>query len=308
MISVVIPLYNKQSSIVSTLNTVLNQRYQDFEIVVVDDGSTDHSADEVRRISDHRIRLVSQPNAGVSAARNRGIEEAKGVFIAFLDADDEWHPDYLATQMSLVGKYPNCSVFATNYKFRESNTTITSTIIRKLKFNGDTGILDNYFEVASCSHPPLWTSAVMVRKSAIQSVGGFPVGIKSGEDLLTWARLAVNGPIAYSKQAFAIFVRDEQLFNKDQLQRTPEKEDVVGVELKKLYAANLYVVGLNKYIALWHKMRTRIFLDKGNRKEAIKECFISIKYDINIKILFFLFLTFLPLSLSRKIFKNSNTR
>jgi len=308
MISVVIPLYNKEKQIACTLQSVFEQTFQDFEIVIVDDGSTDNSVEEVEKFDDSRIRLIHQTNAGVSAARNRGIEEARGELIAFLDADDEWMPEYLATQYGLYQKYPECNVYACNYEFRDSEGKVTSTIIRKLPFEGEDGILSNYFEVASCSHPPLWTSAVVIKKSAIQAIGGFPIGIKSGEDLLTWARLAVSGTIAYSRKSLAMFIRDEGLFNKDQQLRVPEKEDIVGQELKKLYNINRHIIGLNKYVALWHKMRTRIFIDKKDRKKAIKECLISMKYNMNVKILVFLVLIFLPLSFSRKVFKFSNTR
>ncbi len=308
MISVVIPLYNKEKQIAYTLQSVFEQTFQDFEIVVVDDGSTDNSVEEVEKFDDSRIRLIHQTNAGVSAARNRGIEEARGELIAFLDADDEWMPEYLATQYGLYQKYPECSVYACNYEFRDSEGKVTPTIIRKLPFEGEDGVLSNYFEVASCSHPPLWTSAVVIKKSAIQAIGGFPIGIKSGEDLLTWARLAVSGTIAYSRKSLAMFIRDEGLFNKDQQLRVPEKEDIVGQELKKLYNINRHIIGLNKYVALWHKMRTRIFIDKKDRKKAIKECLISMKYNMNVKILVFLVLIFLPLSFSRKVFKFSNTR
>ena len=308
MKSVVIPLYNKEGQIAHTLQSVFEQTFQDFEIVVVDDGSTDNSVEEVERFDDSRIRLIHQTNAGVSAARNRGIEEARGELIAFLDADDEWKPEYLATQYGLYQKYPECSVYACNYEFRDSKGNVTPTIIRKSPFEGEDGILSNYFEVASCSHPPLWTSAVVIKKSAIQAIGGFPIGIKSGEDLLTWARLAVSGTIAYSIKSLAMFIRDEGLFNKDQQLRVPEKEDIVGQELKKLYNINHHIVGLNKYVALWHKMRTRIFIDKKDRRQAIKECLISMKYNMNLKILVFLVLIFLPLSFSRKVFKFSNTR
>lgn len=308
MISVVIPLYNKEKQIACTLQSVFEQTFQNFEIVIVDDGSTDNSVEEVEKFDDSRIRLIHQTNAGVSAARNRGIEEASGELIAFLDADDVWMPEYLATQYGLYQKYPECSVYACNYEFRDSEGKVTPTIIRKLPFEGEDGILSNYFEVARCSHPPLWTSAVVVKKSAIQAIGGFPLGIKSGEDLLTWARLAVSGTIAYSIKSLAVFVRDEGLFNKDQQLRVPEKEDIVGLELEKLYNINRHIIGLNKYVALWHKMRTRIFIDKKDRKKAIKECLISMKYNMNVKILVFLVLIFLPSSFSRKVFKFSNTR
>ena len=308
MISVVIPLYNKEKQIACTLQSVFEQTFQNFEIVIVDDGSTDNSVEEVEKFDDSRIRLIHQTNAGVSVARNRGIEEASGELIAFLDADDVWMPEYLATQYGLYQKYPECSVYACNYEFRDSEGKVTPTIIRKLPFEGEDGILSNYFEVASCSHPPICSISIMVKKMAIQAIGGFPLGIKSGEDLLTWARLAVSGAIVYSRKSLAVFVRDEGLFNKDQQLRVPEKEDIVGLELKKLYNINRHIIGLNKYVALWHKMRTRIFIDKKDRRKAIKECLISMKYNMNVKILVFLVLIFLPSSFSRKVFKFSNTR
>lgn len=294
MISVVIPLYNKEKSIASTLRTVLNQTFSDYEIVIVNDGSTDGSVEEIEKVQDDRIRLVHQPNAGVSAARNRGIEEAKGDLIAFLDADDEWKPEYLATQYHLFQKYPECSVFACNYEFRDVSGKVTPTLIHKLPFVGEDGILSNYFEVASCSHPPLWTSAVMVKKQVMQAIGGFPLGIKSGEDLLTWARLAVNGMIAYSKRPLAVFIFDERIFNADQKQRMPESVDVVGNELFKLYKANPGIVGIKQYVGLWHKMRARIFLSKHLRWRAFYECVRAIQYHVSVKILVFLILSLMP--------------
>lgn len=294
MISVVIPLYNKEKSIASTLRTVLNQTFSDYEIVIVNDGSTDGSVEEIEKVQDDRIRLVHQPNAGVSAARNRGIEEAKGDLIAFLDADDEWKPEYLATQYHLFQKYPECSVFACNYEFRDVSGKVTPTLIHKLPFVGEDGILSNYFEVASSSHPPLWTSAVMVKKQAMQAIGGFPLGIKSGEDLLTWARLAVNGMIAYSKRPLAVFIFDERIFNADQKQRMPESVDVVGNELFKLYKANPGIVGIKQYVGLWHKMRARIFLSKHLRWRAFYECVRAIQYHVSVKILVFLILSLMP--------------
>lgn len=294
MISVVIPLYNKEKSIASTLRTVLNQTFSDYEIVIVNDGSTDGSVEEIEKVQDDRIRLVHQPNAGVSAARNRGIEEAKGDLIAFLDADDEWKPEYLATQYHLFQKYPECSVFACNYEFRDVSGKVTPTLIHKLPFAGEDGILSNYFEVASCSHPPICSISVMVKKQVMQAIGGFPLGIKSGEDLLTWARLAVNGMIAYSKRLLAVFIFDERIFNADQKQRMPESVDVVGNELFKLYKANPGIVGIKQYVGLWHKMRARIFLSKHLRWKAFYECVRAIQYHVSVKILVFLILSLMP--------------
>lgn len=296
MISVVIPLYNKEQSITSTLQTVLKQTYQDFEIVIVNDGSTDHSVEEVKKVTDPRIRLIHQNNAGVSAARNRGIEEAKGEYIAFLDADDEWKSDYLKIQYKLTQKYPECCVFACNYEFKDTQGKVTPTIIRKLPFKGEDGILSNYFEVASCSHPPMWTSAVMIKKNAIQSIGGFPVGIKSGEDLLTWARLAVNGKIAYAKQAYAVF-NVEGYSISEKPKRIPAEQDIVGQELKALLKAHPSK-GLRLYNALWHKMRSSIYLRLKMRKKSIREALISIRYNpLNYKLYIYIVLNLLPVKI-----------
>lgn len=293
MISVVIPLYNKAASILSTLECVRSQYFADWEVVVVDDGSTDGSGDIVNAINDSRIRVMNQQNSGVSAARNRGIHEAKGEFIAFLDADDEWNKDYLATQFELTLKYPECDVFAMNYEFQDTNGKKTPTIINNLPFTDTDGILTNYFGVASCSHPPLWTSAVMVKKSALQSIGGFPMGIKSGEDLLTWARLACRYKIAYCKSPLAIF-NVEGYDTKEKPKRIPAEVDIVGQELKKLYKT-YDAPGLKQYVGLWHKMRSSIYMRLRMRSKSIKEAIYGLWYSpTNIKLYAFIILNLLP--------------
>lgn len=295
LISIVIPLYNKEQSITSTLQTVLKQTFQDFEIVIVDDGSTDHSVEEVNKVVDPRIRLIQQPNAGVSSARNRGIEEAKGEYIAFLDADDEWKPEYLETQYNLTQQYLDCSVFACNYEFRDIQGNVRSTIIRKLPFTREYGVLSNYFEVASCSHPPLWTSAVMVKKDAIRSVGGFPVGIKSGEDLLTWARLACRYIIAFARTSHVIYNLGEGYNKKNLPPRRQDKGDPVGKELVNIYKKYPKTLGLKTYISHWHKMRASVAVRYNERRETIYEVFLSLRYNIlNIKVMPFLVLALLP--------------
>lgn len=293
MISVVIPLYNKEKSIASTLRSVLNQTFSDYEIVIVNDGSTDGSVEEVGKVHDDRIRLVHQQNAGVSAARNRGIEEAKGELIAFLDADDEWKPEYLATQYQLSLKYPECSVFACNYEFRDVEGKVTPTIIHKLPFVEEDGILANYFDVASCSNPPICSISIMVKKQAIQAIGGFPVGIKSGEDLLTWARLAVNGSIAYSKRPLAVF-NVEGYDMGDKPKRIPAENDMVGKELNALLA-KFPSKGLRHYNALWHKMRSSVYMRLNMRKASMKEAVIALGYaPLNYKLYIYILLNLLP--------------
>lgn len=293
MISVVIPLYNKAGQVAQTLRSVLGQTFGRFEVVIVDDGSTDGSADEARSVHDERIRLVSQQNAGVSAARNRGVAEARYDLIAFLDADDEWKPDYLETQYNLYCKYPECSIFACNYEFRNADGRVTPTILRKLPFAGEDGILSNYFEVACCSHPPLWTSAVMVRKQALQAVGGFPVGVRSGEDLLTWARLAVKGQIAFSRRAVVTFmVEGYEVTEKPK--RVPAENDVVGRELRRLLKNNAKK-GLRQYNSHWHKMRSSVYMRLGMRCRSIGEALRGLYFrPLNYKLYVYIIINLLP--------------
>lgn len=278
MISIVIPLYNKAQQVTQTLNSVLAQTFTEFEVIVVDDGSTDGSAEVVAQISDPRIKLIRQSNAGVSAARNRGIAEAKGEFIALLDADDCWKPSYLATQHSLTEIYKDCDVFAVGYEFVDQSGTTTPTLINHLSFTGDHGVLSNYFEVASCSHPPICSISVMARKHALEAIGGFPVGVATGEDLLTWARLACNYSIAYCKTPLAVYF----LPSTGTLRKDPKdmsmKHDLVRRELIALLQASK-PLGWRLYLSFWAKMRSVINLRKGERTEALRYAAEAISFN-----------------------------
>ena len=292
MISIIIPLYNKADSIAKALDSIFAQTYQDLEVVVVDDGSTDDGAVIVEQCTDPRIRLIRQANAGVSAARNRGIEKAKGEYVAFLDADDEWMPQFLEEIVALQQEFPSCRAQATNYIFN-SRGAKSNTIIRKLPFKGEHGVLTNYFEVASYSHPPVWTSAVCIERKLLQEIGGFPLGIKSGEDLLTWARIAVRTNWAYSLNAYAQYNFDP-ISIKDAPTRVPEEEDVVGQELKRLKKEHPNIRGQRQYMSLWHKMRSSIYMRLGYKKECTKEAFIALHYNpLNYKIYAYLLLNIL---------------
>lgn len=269
MISVVIPLYNKERQIAKTLQTVLRQTFQDFEIVIVNDGSTDKSIDEVGKIPDQRIRLIHQANAGVSAARNRGIEEARGQYIALLDADDEWDSDYLATQMRLTETYPECDIFVTNYQFRDEFGNTTQTTVRNLPFIGEHGILSNYFKVASTSNPPICSISIVADKKTFKAIGGFPLGITSGEDLLTWARLACRYRIAYCVKPHAVYYTPTTGPTGKVPADLKSTKDAVGrglMELVKEYPDS----GVREYAAFWYKMRASINIRHRNRWATAK--------------------------------------
>ena len=202
-VSVVIPLYNKARHIARAVESVRGQTWQDFEIIVVDDGSTDGSSDTVRRIADARLRLITQPNGGECAARNRGIAETACDAVAFLDADDEWLPTFLETVVALRQRFPDCGMYATAYSLCRDGAVI------RPEFHGCPtapagGVVDDYYKSAVAT-PPVTSSSVMITKQALQAVGGFPVGVKRGGDLATWARIALRHRIAWSPVPGAIY-------------------------------------------------------------------------------------------------------
>lgn len=302
-ISIVIPLYNKRDTILQTIESIRRQTYQHFEIVVIDDGSTDGSAEIVEKIVDSRIRLIRQQNAGVSVARNRGIKESHGEYIAFIDADDEWCPAYLETQNELISLYPTCSIFSTGYAYKNENEILKDSIINGIRFSESHGVLDNYFEVASKSNPPLWTSAVVVKKSALIKVGGFPIGVSTGEDLMTWAKLACFYKIAYRKQSLAIYYSPTNGTLRADPKDMSLQNDVIGYELSKLLREKK-PFGWNLYLSFWFKMRAIINLKKCERKESIRYSIMALKYNIlNGKAIISLILSIAPKSIIFKLLK-----
>lgn len=302
MISVVIPLYNKEKSIARTIDCVLSQTYQNFEVVVVDDGSTDSSAAIVDQFEDGRIRLICKENGGVSSARNRGIKEANSEYIAFLDADDEWDKRYLETIDHLIKEYPQCRARGTNY-FLCCGGKKNRTILRKMPFSKGTGVLSNYFEIGACSHPPIWSSCACVNRDLLNEIGGFPIGIKSGEDLLTWARIAVRTNFAYSIEPLGYYNMGDEYILTNVPPRKQDLGDPVGMGLKQLFEEFPETKGYKSYLSRWHKMRASVALRYYERAETLKETFLSLRYDIGkIDSYPFLILPLLPKFIIKKIF------
>lgn len=124
MISVVIPLYNKEKSISNTINSVLKQDFSDFEVVIVDDGSTDGSVSIVESINDPHVRLIKQENGGPSKARNTGINKANGAWVVLLDADDELLPESLSTFAQLISEHPDVDIIDCNTMYYHTKGNI----------------------------------------------------------------------------------------------------------------------------------------------------------------------------------------
>ena len=202
-VSVVIPLFNKGRYIARAINSVLAQTFQDFEVIVVDDGSTDDGAVVVKGFDDPRIQLIQQENRGVSAARNRGIEAARAELVAFLDADDEWLPGFLETVMRLRSKFPRAGAYATAY-FIQYYRHIQEADIKYLPSKPWEGIIPRFFQVAARSEP-ITSSSVCIPKNTFDMIGVFAIGKWWGEDTEMWGRIALHYHIAFSRKPGAIY-------------------------------------------------------------------------------------------------------
>lgn len=181
MISVIIPLYNKEGIIEKSLNSVLSQNYDDFEIVIVNDGSTDRSTDIVRSIKDSRICLVEQENGGPSKARNTGVKNAKGDWIVFLDADDELLQDALKVFDELTQQYKDCNFFCCGYNNKTANRIINAYTYKE-KY------VDNNFKSHFFKEFLPRTGAAIYKKDLIESCP-FDEEIHRFEDLEALFRL-----------------------------------------------------------------------------------------------------------------------
>lgn len=202
-VSVVIPLYNKGPYIARALNSVLAQTFQDFEVIVVDDGSTDDGAGVIRGFDDPRIRLVQQENQGVSAARNQGIEAAQAELVAFLDADDEWLPGFLETILRLRKKFPEAGAYATAVS-TERNGTVKHSRYRSVPSPNWEGMITDYFRSLVLGDSLMRSSSVAIPRNILQEMNGFVVGARWGEDLDLWGRIALKYPIGFSASCCSI--------------------------------------------------------------------------------------------------------
>ena len=210
LVSIVIPLYNKERHIARAIQSVLNQTYGDFELIVVNDGSTDGSAEVVKSFTDPRIRMVHREHInswGGHAARNLGIDEARADLIAFLDADDEWMPEHLATIKRLAEKYPECGAYATAYKSVSKGGRIITNPYYGIPEPPWEGVIPNYLHSRVGSFL-VHTSSVAIKKDVFSQVGVFPEGERRGGDDDMFIRVALRYDIAFSHYLGLIYYCD----------------------------------------------------------------------------------------------------
>ena len=206
--SVIIPLYNKAPYVSKALESVLEQSFKDFEIIVIDDGSTDDSFAKAKGVMDGtpiKHQLIHQENAGVSTARNNGVAASSGEFICFLDADDWWAPTFLERMDWLIDSYPEAGIYGTNYYYVKNGRE------RVCVKGAETGYI-NYCRVyAEGLSMPLWTGAVSVPRWSFDEMGGFRPNLKLGEDFDLWIRIALKYKVAFLNEPRSFYFQDSDI-------------------------------------------------------------------------------------------------
>jgi hypothetical protein len=272
MISVVIPLYNKASTIAAAVGSVQAQTCRDWRLIVVDDGSRDGGAAwvEAAAANDPRITLVRQSNAGVSVARNRGVAQADTELVAFLDADDQWLPDHLSQLMSLHAWQPDAPLWAAAYRLVDD---VGGDRVVHTRVDAPEGryLIEDYFSESVNVEFPVHSSAVMVSKAALQGIGGFPPGVGSGEDLLTWARLSCLGDIPFGTRATAVYMAPPVSPDvRASVVRRPVSPDVVAQCLLQLAAQHPQKANsIDLFLGLWWRIRAMAYLELNQRVASL---------------------------------------
>jgi glycosyltransferase involved in cell wall biosynthesis len=202
--SIVIPLYNKEAYILQTLQSVCKQSFSDFEILLINDGSTDRSLEEVAKVKDIRLKIITQKNQGVSRARNFGMQQAKGNFIALLDADDLWAPNYLEKIHALTKEFPKEAVFSSAVHISKKGLTkkavysISDKPVQKL----------NYFK-GSLKSSLLHPSSVVLHRDVFIKLGGFDTRYSNYEDIDYWFRIGLHYEVVFASTPYATIQKIE---------------------------------------------------------------------------------------------------
>ena len=204
--SIIIPVFNKEKFVAKTLKSALSQTFADFEIIVINDGSTDTSEAEILAITDERIHNFSKENEGVAIARNHGMSKASADYICFLDADDFWHPNFLATMNEHIRKLPNEKVFACAIEIETNKRTFPAKYSIPKKGNYE---IVNFFE-ASQKEAVLWTSSVCIHKEVFIKSGRFDKDLTVSEDTDLWIRIGLEYQVVFIWPILARYVFDEK--------------------------------------------------------------------------------------------------
>ena len=218
--SVVVPVFNKSACIERMLASIFSQNHMPAEIIIVDDGSTD---DSIQRVRDYKhvfqgiIKIISQPNSGVSVARNRGISESSHAYVALLDADDEWLPRHLEDICTLIKRYPHSIAYTCSHTLKDEANDLE--VLKGVVGSESFLLIENFFEIAS-KHNILNSSTVVLNTHRLKKEKIFPEGVKVGEDLFAWFSIMGNGSIGLCNSC-GVIIHQEKDVQRDKRKTLP---------------------------------------------------------------------------------------
>ena len=256
-ISVIIPLYNKEQEIEGTLRSVLAQTIEPLEIIIINDGSTDRSAEIVREVNSPLVRLITQSNKGECAARNHAFEISQGDYVALLDADDQWQPNFLEEISSMIEEFPGCGVYATAFNI------VSHEGIFPAKCPSKRGVVDNFFRDSAHQFIAI-PSASCIPRRVFDEVGGFPEGMKIAGDLYMWIKIARKFKVCFSPERAVNYSRVAS--NRSASSYTPENTPYSFEELYDPKAPEEQ----NEFVARAALGKALIICTKGGTEEAAR--------------------------------------
>lgn len=206
--SIIMPLYNKAAYVRCAIESVLNQTFPNWELVIIDDGSTDGGGDIVAHIEDSRIQYHYQSNTGVATTRNNCVEQSSAHYLCFLDADDWWAPTFLEEMQRLIAEFPEAGIYGTNYTIFNETKHKTRVAQIGVPEGFERGMIDYCKTYAKTMYMPLWTGAVCIPRNVFYEMGGFPKDIRLGEDFLLWIRIALKYPVVFLNKPLSFYNQD----------------------------------------------------------------------------------------------------
>ncbi len=303
LVSVIIPAYNIAEYLSESIDSVLNQTYQHFEVIIVDDGSTDNTADVVNKYvkSQANVKYIHQENKGPGAARNKGIKEAKGEYIAFLDADDIWFPEKVLLQMELFLKLPSISLVHSDFiYFDRQGTEQQSEFSERIKkhFSGDV-----FYQLFKKNF--FMTPTVVIKQEALKDIGLFDEQLCMSEDYDLWLRISKSHKIGYVNTPLAKICKHNDSMTKENIEKTylwvnrvidktiksfPEIEKKLRLNLPYRMAKTHFEIGYSLF-------------NQDKLKKAKKEFETSLRHKFMLKPFVYYILSFLGVS-SISVLKN----
>lgn len=293
MLSVIIPTYNCSKYIIESLDSIILQSFQDLEIIIIDDGSTDNTRniiEEYTNFNTKKIKYRFTNNAGVSAARNKGLKEAKGDYITFLDSDDTLLKESLNKRLALLNNHPEVSLVFSDYNLRNNRDYTIESVLAKRKFldffknnisikKGNEIIFNDnfYYNYLEFTPLPIWTGTVMIKRSVLEEIGLFREDLKICEDADYWLRIIKKLKVGFINETLSCY-------NHYQSNLTKQSEEFFSNNLK--FYDSLYLdcketqikKQLKKKIGICHYNLGYHYRENYNFHNAISHLFKSIIY------------------------------